>query len=185
MGKNQLFIRFDQNAHRKKPLPPSTHNRKTNKILFFVSLPYSAIVDIFWRCKVHCCVSAFFCFFNFSFLLVASTFCDVDKCGRWWSHSNCRVCLVDPTSRECRWMTNENLKKTKDDFVIMSLNLNKKNRTSQIGKFVQVSLLLADVPVQALSQRIEPVGDLVLGANGRHWINGCCNPQTGAKNKKH
>jgi hypothetical protein len=82
-------------------------------------------------------------------------------------------------------MTNENLKKTKDDFVIMSLNLNKKNRTSQIGKFVQVSLLLADVPVQALSQRIEPVGDLVLGANGRHWINGCCNPQTGAKNKKH
>jgi hypothetical protein len=41
-----------------------------------------------------------------------------------------------------------------------------------------VSLLLADVPVQALSQRIEPVGDLVLGANGRHRVDGCRNPQT-------
>jgi hypothetical protein len=74
--------------------------------------------------------------------------------------------------RTCRWATRISL--------LRSRFWSKKGvkHTSQIGKFVQVSLLLADVPVQALSQRIEPVGDLVLGANGRHRVDGCRNPQT-------
>lgn len=102
-----------------------------------------------------------------------------------WSHSNCRARLVDPTSRGYRWTTNGSLKSVTRISLLRTRfrSENRINITSQIGKFVEVSLLLADVPVQALSQRIEPVGDLVLGANGRHWVDGCCNPQTGEYEK--
>lgn len=80
--------------------------------------------------------------------------------------------IVGRRVRTCRWATRISL--------LRSRFSSKKGvkHTSQIGKFVQVPLLLADVPVQALSQRIEPVGDLVLGANGRHRVDGCRNPQT-------
>jgi hypothetical protein len=35
--------------------------------------------------------------------------------------------------------------------------------------------------VEALGQRLEPVGDLVLGANRRHWVDGRRHPQAAKK----
>lgn len=44
--------------------------------------------------------------------------------------------------------------------------------SGQVGQLVQALLPLADVPVQAFGQRIEPIGDLVLGAYARHRVDG-------------
>lgn len=41
-----------------------------------------------------------------------------------------------------------------------------------------MALLLANVPVQALGQRVEPVGYLVLGADRRHGVNRSRHSQT-------
>ena len=42
----------------------------------------------------------------------------------------------------------------------------------EVGELVEVLLLLAHVPVQALGQGGEPVGDLVLRADRRHGVDG-------------
>lgn len=43
----------------------------------------------------------------------------------------------------------------------------------QVRELVEMLLLLANIPMQAFGQRSKPVRDLILGANRRHWINGC------------
>ena len=42
----------------------------------------------------------------------------------------------------------------------------------EVGELVEVLLLLPDVPVEALGERGEPVGDLVLRAYRRHRVDG-------------
>lgn len=42
---------------------------------------------------------------------------------------------------------------------------------------VELALLLAYIPVQALGQAVEPVAYLILGANGRHRVNGGGHPK--------
>ena len=44
--------------------------------------------------------------------------------------------------------------------------------TREVGELVEVLLLLPHVPVEALGERGEPVGDLVLRAYRRHRIDG-------------
>lgn len=51
--------------------------------------------------------------------------------------------------------------------------------SGQVGQLVQALLPLADVPVQTLGQRIEPVGDLVLGAYAGHRVDRGCHVQAG------
>jgi hypothetical protein len=48
----------------------------------------------------------------------------------------------------------------------------------QVGQLIQVFLPLPDVPVETLGQRVEPVGDLVLGADARHRIDRSRHSQT-------
>jgi len=45
-------------------------------------------------------------------------------------------------------------------------------------QFVQRFLLLPDVPVETLGQRVEPVGNLILGADGRNGVDTGGHPQT-------
>jgi hypothetical protein len=47
----------------------------------------------------------------------------------------------------------------------------------EVGQFVQALLTLAYVPVQTLGQRIEPIGDLVLGTNTGHRVDRCGNSE--------
>ena len=180
-GENQVFIR------REKDIAPPKWSRFQNKkrgkkqksLLRFCFFRNPWQFSGGAKCIVVYQIS------RFPFLFVASTFVMLINAVGDWSHSNCRARLVDPTSRGYRWTTNGSLKSVTRISLLRTRfrSENRINITSQIGKFVEVSLLLADVPVQALSQRIEPVGDLVLGANGRHWVDGCCNPQTGEYEK--
>jgi len=47
----------------------------------------------------------------------------------------------------------------------------------QVRQLIKVLLLLSHVPVQTLSQRGEPVGDLILGADWRHRVDWRRHPQ--------
>lgn len=47
----------------------------------------------------------------------------------------------------------------------------------EVAQLIQVLLLLAHVPVQALGERVEPVGDLVGCADRRHRVDRRRHPQ--------
>ena len=51
----------------------------------------------------------------------------------------------------------------------------------EVGELVEVLLLLPDVPVEALGERGEPVGDLVLRAYRRHRVDGRGHAQAESK----
>lgn len=47
----------------------------------------------------------------------------------------------------------------------------------EVAELVEMFLPFADVPVQTHGQRVEPVRDLVLGADRWHGVDGRCNAQ--------
>jgi len=48
----------------------------------------------------------------------------------------------------------------------------------EVGELVQSFLLLPDIPMETLSQRVKPVSDLVLSTDGWYGVDGCGDPQT-------
>lgn len=54
----------------------------------------------------------------------------------------------------------------------------------QVLRVIKVFLPLPVVPAQALIQGGKPVSDLVLGTDGRHWIDGGGDPQAVARGRR-